>query len=132
MSRFLIFNDDPMTDSLHLLKGTVDVLILRALEHGPRHGYSVAEWIEAVTDGTLAIEEGTLYPALHRLQRKRWIEGEWGLSENNRRAKFYRLTAAGRSRLERATADWARYARAVGLALGVEARGEGSDEGAGR
>ena len=117
MSRFLIFNDDPMTDSLHLLKGTVDVLILRALEHGPRHGYSVAEWIEAVTDGTLAIEEGTLYPALHRLQRKRWIEGEWGLSENNRRAKFYALTTKGQQALARERSSWSRYVDAVGKVL---------------
>jgi transcriptional regulator len=116
---------DSMTDSLNLLKGTVDVLILRALEHGPLHGYAVSEWIEAVTEGALALEEGTLYPALHRLQRKRFIEGEWGLSENNRRAKFYSLTAAGRARLDRATEDWARYARAVGLALGVGNGGEG-------
>lgn len=108
-----------MTDSLHLLKGTVDVLILRALVDGARHGYGVAEWIEEVTRGTLLLEEGTLYPALHRLQRKRLIEGEWGISDNNRRAKFYRLTTTGRKRLERDTADWARYARAVGRALGV-------------
>lgn len=111
-----------MTDSLNLLKGTVDVLILRSLDDGPRHGYGVAEWIEGVTDGTLLLEEGTLYPALHRLQRKRLVEGEWGVSDNNRRAKFYRLTDAGRRRLERDTADWARYARAVGQALGVEGR----------
>lgn len=109
-----------MTDSLHLLKGTVDVLILRALEAGPRHGYAVAEWIEQVSDGTLLLEEGTLYPALHRLQRKRLVDAEWGLSDNNRKAKFYRLTDAGVRRLHRDTADWARYAAAVGRALGVE------------
>ncbi|MEQ9570264.1 MAG: PadR family transcriptional regulator [Longimicrobiales bacterium] len=112
-----------MTDSLNLLKGTVDVLILRALEGEARHGYGVAEWIERVTDGTLLLEEGTLYPALHRLQRKRLVEGEWGVSDNNRRAKFYRLTDAGRKRLAQDTADWARYAGAVGRALGVEGGG---------
>ncbi len=115
-----------MTDSLNLIKGTVDVLILRALEGGPRHGYGVAEWIDEITDGTLLLEEGTLYPALHRLQRKRFVDAEWGLSENNRRAKFYRLTPAGRKRLDRDRADWSRYARAVGQALGVDA-GDESD-----
>lgn len=106
-----------MTDKLNLLKGTVDLLILKALEEGPRHGYGVAEWIGDVTDGTLLMEEGTLYPALHRLERKRLIEAEWGVSENNRRAKFYRLTAAGRRRLDAEARDWARYAAAVGQAL---------------
>ena len=117
-----------MTDSLNLLKGTVDVLILRALEAEPRHGYGVAEWIDEVTDGTLLLEEGTLYPALHRLQRKRLVEAEWGLSENNRKAKFYRLTPVGRKRLVRDTADWSRYARAVGQALGVESGAEAAPE----
>ena len=114
-----------MTDSINLIKGTVDVLILRALEAEPRHGYGVAEWIDDVTDGTLLLEEGTLYPALHRLQRKRLVDAEWGLSDNNRRAKYYRLTPAGRKRLVRDTADWSRYARAVGQALGVEPRADG-------
>jgi transcriptional regulator len=106
-----------VTDSLNLLKGTVDLLILKALEGDPKHGYAVAEWIETVTEGTLLMEEGTLYPALHRLERKRLIASQWGVSDNNRRAKFYRLTASGLERLENETEDWSRYARAIGLAL---------------
>ncbi len=109
-----------MTDSMSLLKGTVDVLILKALEGGPRHGYAVAEWIGAVTEGALLLEEGTLYPALHRLQRKRLIEGEWGVSDNNRKAKFYKLTREGGRRLSAETRDWTRYADAVGRALGAD------------
>lgn len=112
-----------MTENLSLLKGTVDLLILTALEGEARHGYAVAEWIGAVTDGTLLMEEGTLYPALHRLERKRLIEAEWGVSDNNRRAKFYRLTAAGRRRLEGDARDWARYAEAVQQALAAEGKG---------
>lgn len=114
-----------MTDNLSLLKGTVDLLILKGLESGPTHGYAVAEWIGSVTDGTLLMEEGTLYPALHRLERKRLVEAEWGLSENKRRARFYRLTPAGRRRLEAEARDWARYAEAVGQAL---AHGGGGGE----
>jgi transcriptional regulator len=106
-----------MTDNLNLMKGTVDLLILKALEPEPRHGYAVAEWIDGATRGTLQVEEGTLYPALHRLERKRLVEAEWGVSENNRRAKYYRLTAAGRRRLAEDARDWSRYADAVGRAL---------------
>lgn len=112
-----------MTDNLSLLKGTVDLLILKALEAEARHGYAVAEWIGAATNGTLLMEEGTLYPALHRIERKRLIEAEWGMSENNRRAKFYRLTAAGRRRLEGDARDWVRYAEAVQQLLATEGKG---------
>lgn len=106
-----------MGDSLNLVKGTVDLLILKALEDEDRHGYAVAEWIERVTDGTLLVEEGTLYPALHRLERKRLVRSRWGQSENNRRAKFYGLTAEGRRRLEQDARYWTRYAAAIGQAL---------------
>jgi transcriptional regulator len=110
-----------MTDaSLSLLKGTVDLLILKALSWEPRHGYAISEWIEAVTDGTLLLEEGTLYPALHRLEGKGWIEAEWGVSENNRRAKYYRLTRTGRKRLEGESRVWSLYSRAVEKALGTD------------
>lgn len=103
--------------SLSLLRGTLDLLILQSLSSGTKHGYAVSEWLEATTDGTLLLEEGTLYPALHRLERKGWIEAEWGLSDNNRRAKYYRLTSSGRRRLHEETASWSRYAEAVAKAL---------------
>lgn len=108
-----------MTETnLALLKGTVDLLILAALDAGePLHGYGIAEWIERTTGGTLLLEEGTLYPALHRLRRQDLIESEWGTSENNRRAKFYRLTLEGRRRRREGAAEWDRYAAAVAAAL---------------
>ncbi len=109
-----------MTDnSLNLLRGTVDLLILKSLTWEARHGYAISEWIDAITDGTLLMEEGTLYPALHRLERKEWIESEWGLSDNNRRAKFYQLTSAGRHRLDSEASSWQRYSAAVAKALAV-------------
>src|SRR5436190_2482417 len=76
-----------------LLRSSLDLLILKALGWGPRHGYAVAEWVEWATDDALSLEEGTLYPALHRLERKGWVQAEWGVSHTNRRAKFYRITA---------------------------------------
>jgi transcriptional regulator len=106
--------------ALALIRGTVDLLILRALAGEERHGYAVSEWIRQITDGTLLVEEGTLYPALHRLEARGWIEAEWGLSENNRRAKYYRLTAEGRRQLRREEAEWRRYAGAVAKALARE------------
>lgn len=100
-----------------LLRGTLDMMILKALSGEPRHGYAVARWIEAGTDDVLSIEEGSLYPALHRMERRGWIEARWGRSESNRRAKFYRLTAAGRRQLETETASWRRFARAVSVLM---------------
>lgn len=111
-----------MGDSnLNLIRGTVDLLILKALSGEPRHGYAVSEWIQSVTDGTLLVEEGTLYPALHRLENKGLVEAEWGLSENNRRAKFYELTAEGRAWLTRERDEWSQYSAAVAKALATEA-----------
>jgi PadR family transcriptional regulator PadR len=104
-------------DNLGLLRGTLDLLILKALATGEKHGYAVSEWIEAATDGSLLVEEGTLYPALHRLARKRLIGATWGVSENNRRAKYYTLTAAGRKQLAQETTTWRRYSDAVEKAL---------------
>ena len=105
--------------TLDLLQGTLDVLVLKTLAWGPRHGYAVARWIRQTTDDVLRIEEGALYPALHRMERKGWIESEWGLSENNRRAKFYQLTARGRQQLRAESATWTRYAAAVAKVLGT-------------
>ena len=104
-------------DNLDLLKGTLDVLVLKALTWGPRHGYGVARWIEDVTGGTLQVEEGALYHALHRLEKKAWVAGEWGVSDANRRAKYYTLTTVGRRQLAVRTDTWTRYAEAVFAAL---------------
>ncbi len=100
-----------------LLQGTLELLVLKTLSWGPMHGYGIASWIEQATDDVLRVEEGSLYPALYRMTRKGWIAAEWGTSENNRRAKFYRLTTLGRRRLGEETASWNTLARAVGLAL---------------
>lgn len=104
-----------------MLRGTLDLLILKALSWGPSHGYGVARWIELATGDVLAVGEGTLYPALHRLAERGWIDGEWGSSENNRRARFYSLTEVGRRQLRAETARWTRYARAVFAALDAPA-----------
>ena len=100
-----------------LLQGTLDLLILRTLSWGPAHGYGIASWIERITDDALRVEEGSLYPALHRLERKGLIEATWGLSENNRKAKFYELTEAGRSELSARTAGWQKLVQVVDKAL---------------
>jgi transcriptional regulator len=106
-----------MADSTELLHGTLDALVLKTLSWGPRHGYAIARWIEQITDDALRIEEGSLYPALYRMERRGWIEAEWGLSENNRKVKFYRLTDAGGERLAIETAQWARFTDAVSKVL---------------
>jgi transcriptional regulator len=100
-----------------LLKGTLDVLIMKALSWGPRHGYAVADWVRVVTHDELLVEEGPLYTALHRLEKNGLVTAEWGYSENNRRAKFYQLSRAGRQQLKAEASLWERYARAVGRAL---------------
>jgi PadR family transcriptional regulator, regulatory protein PadR len=98
---------------LELLKGTLDVLVLKAASFGPRHGYAISRWIAQRTSDTLSVEEAALYQALHRLERRGLLEAEWGVSENNRRAKYYTLTAAGRQALRAEAATWRRYAQAV-------------------
>ena len=98
---------------LELLQGTLDLLVLKTLSWGPMHGYSVARQIRERSDNVFLVEEGALYPALHRLERAGWIESEWGLSENNRKAKFYQLTTRGRAQLRAELATWQRYTKAV-------------------
>jgi len=100
-----------------LLKGTLDLLILKALTVGPQHGYGVARWLEYSSRELLRIEEGSLYPALYRIERRGWIRSEWGTSETNRKAKFYRLTTKGRSRLQEEASGWERLVEAVTLIL---------------
>ena len=100
-----------------ILRGTLDLLILKALSWGPSHGYAVARWIEQATNDALAVGEGTLYPALHRLEERGWITASWGASENNRQAKFYSLTRKGRTQLRTEADNWRRYAAAVFAAL---------------
>jgi PadR family transcriptional regulator PadR len=100
-------------DPLSLLQGTLDVLILKTLAGGPQHGYAITRFIHQKTDGTLEIEDAALYQALHRLEHRGLVEAEWGLSENNRRARFYRLTTRGRKELRAEAATWRRYATAV-------------------
>lgn len=102
---------------LELIRGTLDVLILKALAWGPLHGYAITSLIRRQTDEALLVEEGTLYPALWRLESKLLVEAEWGLSANNRKAKFYGLTAKGRRHLREETKTWEAYAAAVGKML---------------
>jgi transcriptional regulator len=109
------------TDAQDILRGTLDLLIRRALSWGPAHGYTVATWVESATGDALALNEGTLYPALHRLEERGWIAGRWGTSENNRQAKYYSLTRAGRAELRTQTARWRRYAAAMFTALAAPA-----------
>jgi PadR family transcriptional regulator, regulatory protein PadR len=101
-----------------ILQGTLDMLILRTLVMGPAHGHTIAEVIEHTSENALDVEQGSLYPALHRLQDRGMVSSEWGVSENNRRAKFYRLTPKGRKELAAATSRWQRMTRAIGLILG--------------
>ena len=100
-------------ESGELLQGTLAILILKALLAGSTHGYGIARWVETTTEDVLRIEEGSLYPALRRLEDKGWVSSEWGLSENNRRARFYTITTSGRARLRADAAQWIRHAGAV-------------------
>jgi PadR family transcriptional regulator, regulatory protein PadR len=102
-----------MRESDSVLQGTLGILILKALLIGPAHGYAIARWIEDTTGDVLTIEEGSLYPALRRIEDRGWVTSEWGLSENNRRARFYTITTSGKKHLRSEAAVWMRYSHAV-------------------
>ena len=102
-----------MAADLELMQGTLDLLVLKALTWGPMHGYAVARWVRETTEEDLLVEEGALYTSLHRMERRGWVAAEWGYSDNNRRAKYYQLTAAGRRELKAQAAAFSRYASAM-------------------
>lgn len=106
-----------MTDRIDLPQGTLDLLILRTLAGGAQHGWAISERVQQVSDEVLSIQQGSLYPALHRLERRGWIKARWGTSENNRRAKYYELTRKGRKQLEAETETWRKLAAAVAQVL---------------
>ncbi len=107
------------SSDVDLVRGTLDLLVLKTLSWGPMHGLGVSRWIERTTKDQLQIEEGALYPALHRMEGKGWLDAEWGYTDRNRKAKFYRLTARGRKHLAGEVARWTRYTSVVGLVLGA-------------
>jgi PadR family transcriptional regulator PadR len=107
----------PPPSRLGLLQGTLDLLILRTLQVGPMHGWAISERIQQISEEVLQVNQGSLYPALHRLEHQNWIKAEWGISELGRRARFYRLTAAGRKQLELETENWDRLTAAIGKIL---------------
>ena len=106
-----------INDKVPLMPGTLDMLILKSLMAGARHGYDITRWIQAISEDVLAVEDGSLYPALHRIERRGWITSEWGPSESNRRAKFYTLTRTGRTQLTREVNAWQSLVRGIGLVL---------------
>jgi transcriptional regulator len=106
-------------DKPDLVQGTLDMLVLKALEEGALHGYAIARRIQQASNDCLQVEEGSLYPALHRMERRGWIEAEWGLSQTNRKAKYYRLTPAGRRQLQAEIAKWNRLVEAISGVLNL-------------
>jgi transcriptional regulator len=116
--RLMVSTTDTMPPTrLDLLQGTLDLLILRTLASGPRHGWAISERIQQLSQDVLCVNQGSLYPALHRLEHQEWIAAEWGVSELGRRARFYRLTAAGRRQLTEEETQWARFSAAVGRVI---------------
>jgi PadR family transcriptional regulator, regulatory protein PadR len=107
----------PPESRIDLLQGTLDLLILRTLQTGPMHGWAISDRIQQISEEVLRVNQGSLYPALHRLEHQGWIKAEWGISELGRRARFYRLTATGRRQLERETSEWTRLSVAIGRVL---------------
>ncbi len=113
------------SETVELVQGTLEFLILKTLSNGdPKHGFAVLRWIHNTTDGALVIEEGSLYPALHRMERRKWIEAQWGISEKGRRAKYYRLTNAGLTQLASQEKQWNDYVAVVGK---IVATAEGTE-----
>jgi PadR family transcriptional regulator, regulatory protein PadR len=108
------------SEPTEMLKGTLDMMILRTLIGGDAHGHTIAKVIERTSEEILEVEQGSLYPALHRLEDRKWVSSYWGASENNRKAKFYRLTTEGRKQLVRETSRWRQMTRAIGLVMGEE------------
>lgn len=111
------------TTEIDLVRGTLDLLILKTLSWGPMHGLAVMRWIQVTTRDQLQIEEGALYPALHRMEDKGWLEADWGYTERNRKAKFYRLTTAGRKQLAVQVAKWNQYTGVVSLVIDAKSGG---------
>lgn len=109
--------------SLPLLKGTLDLLVLKALSWGPLHGYAIATWLEERSDGTLGVDDSALYQALQRMEGRGWLSAEWGVSDTNRRARYYKLTAAGRQRLRTEAETWMKYTKSVTSILSLATRG---------
>jgi transcriptional regulator len=107
---------------MEMIKGTLDILILKSLSWGSMHGYGVIRWIRETTDDALQVEEGALYPALHRMEERGWLEAEWGVSENNRRAKYYALTNLGRKQLRIGSSRWTTFAESVAKILSATDR----------
>jgi transcriptional regulator len=114
----------PDADRLEILQGTLDMLILRTLQWGPRHGHGIGQAISQQSDELLKVETGSLYPALHRLEKKGWLKAEWGVSEANHKAKFYRLTAAGKEQLAREHTRWSQFVHAIGRVMNPAPTGE--------
>ena len=114
----------PEDPRLELLQGTLDMLILRTLQWGPRHGHGIGQAIRRQSEELLQVETGSLYPALHRLVKRGWLKSEWGVSEANQRAKFYRLTAAGKAQLVREQDRWSQLVHAIGRIMNPEPAGE--------
>ena len=113
-----------MPDPLPLVKGTLDVLVLKALTWAPMHGFEVTSWLEARSGGALAVQDSALYQALHRLEERGWVSAEWGVTDNNQRARYYRVTRAGRAHLAAETSQWVRYADTVtGILTAAPERG---------
>jgi transcriptional regulator len=113
-------HDHRSSASIPLLKGTLDLLVLKALNWGPMHGYGIAIWLEARSGGVVGVDDSPLYQALHRLEGRRLVKAEWGITENNRRARYYTVTTRGREALERETDTWIRYTRSVSAILALQ------------